>query len=90
MNDDNNTRALFERTLATMPSEKAAPIWQKFLDYENRYGDLASVQNVEKRRLEALTANTPMESFLLRHSYLDINNIEEQELGGLVSPHNCE
>ncbi|KAG1139413.1 hypothetical protein G6F37_009687 [Rhizopus arrhizus] len=85
MNDDNNTRALFERTLATMPSEKAAPIWQKFLDYENRYGDLASVQNVEKRRLEALTANTPMESFLLRHSYLDINNIEEQELGGLVS-----
>ncbi|KAG1091487.1 hypothetical protein G6F42_019418 [Rhizopus arrhizus] len=54
MNDDNNTRALFERTLATMPPEKAGPIWLKFLDYENKYGDLASIQSVEKRRIEAM------------------------------------
>ncbi|KAI9250734.1 hypothetical protein BY458DRAFT_444684 [Sporodiniella umbellata] len=86
MNDDNNTRALFERTLATMPPEKAVPIWHKFLDYENKYGDLASVQSVEKRRLEALPSNTPMDSFLLRHSYLDINSIKEIELGGLLDP----
>ncbi|CAO3673036.1 unnamed protein product [Rhizopus microsporus] len=84
MNDDNNTRALFERTLATMPLEKATPIWLKFLDYENKYGDFASVQNVEKRRLEAMGSNTSsIESFLIRHSYLDIRNIEEYELGGL-------
>ncbi|RCH78818.1 mRNA 3'-end-processing protein rna14, partial [Rhizopus stolonifer] len=83
MNDDNNTRALFERTLATMPAEKAGPIWLKFLDYENKYGDLASVQSVEKRRIEAM-ANpnvSIMESFLKRQSYLDICTIEEQELG---------
>ncbi|CAO3662322.1 unnamed protein product [Rhizopus stolonifer] len=86
MNDDNNTRALFERTLATMPPEKAVPVWHKFLDYENKYGDLASVQNVEKRRLEALPANTSMDSFLLRHSYLDINTIKEKELGGSFIP----
>ncbi|KAG2229913.1 hypothetical protein INT48_008288 [Thamnidium elegans] len=87
MNDDNNTRALFERTLATMPAEKAGPIWLKFLDYENKYGDLASVQNVEKRRIEAMANMTkvnPMESFLIRQSYLDIHNIQEQELGGLA------
>lgn len=83
MNDDNNTRALFERTLATMPAEKAGPIWLKFLDYENKYGDLASIQNVEKRRIEAMATpsiNT-MESFLKRQSYLDVRNIEDQELG---------
>ena len=86
MNDDNNTRALFERTLATMPAEKAGPIWLKFLDYENRYGDLASVQNVEKRRIEAMASKTvnTMESFLIRQSYLDIRNIQEQELGSLA------
>ncbi|KAI8874785.1 Suf-domain-containing protein, partial [Backusella circina FSU 941] len=81
MNDDNNTRALFERTLATMPADKSAPVWEKFLDYENKYGDLASVQNVEKRRIEAINTSSAMESFLKRHSYLDIHNIEEQELG---------
>ena len=51
------TRALFERTLATMPAEKAEQIWSKFLDYENKYGDLASIQNVEKRRNEALPSS---------------------------------
>ncbi|KAI9481634.1 MAG: hypothetical protein EXX96DRAFT_219923 [Benjaminiella poitrasii] len=83
MNDDNNTRALFERTLATMPAAKAVPIWLKFLDYENKYGDLASVQNIEKRRIEALANPNVnlMESFLKRYCYLDIHNIEEHELG---------
>lgn len=86
MNDDNNTRALFERTLATMPAEKAGPIWLKFLDYENKYGDLASVQSVEKRRIEAManTSVNTMESFLIRQSYLDIQNIQEEELGSLA------
>ncbi|KAI8358476.1 hypothetical protein EDC96DRAFT_465074 [Choanephora cucurbitarum] len=83
MNDDNNTRALFERTLATMPAEKAGAIWLKFLEYENKYGDLASVQSVEKRRMEAMA--DPMvnmtESFLKRQSYLDIRTIEDEELG---------
>jgi hypothetical protein len=81
MNDDNNTRALFERTLATMPAEKSFPVWEKLLDYENKYGDLAGVHNVEKRRMEAISSSNPMESFLKRHSYLDIHNIEENELG---------
>lgn len=48
-----DTRALFERTLATMPSDKAEGIWQKFLEYETKYGDLNSIQNVSKRRNEA-------------------------------------
>ena len=37
-----------------MPATKAEPIWAKFLDYENKYGDLASIHSVEKRRHEAL------------------------------------
>lgn len=57
-----DTRALFERTLATMPASKAAPIWDKFLDYENKYGDLASIQSVEKRRSEMLPG---MDSLIL-------------------------
>ncbi|KAG0174771.1 mRNA 3'-end-processing protein rna14 [Apophysomyces sp. BC1015] len=82
MNDDNNTRALFERTLATMATEKSELVWSKFLEYENKYGDLASVQNVEKRRNEAIPGKTPLESLLDRYSYLDVNSISDLELGG--------
>ncbi|ORX58833.1 Suf-domain-containing protein [Hesseltinella vesiculosa] len=73
MNDDNNTRALFERSLATLPSDKAAPVWKKFLDYENKYGDLASVKSVEKRMLAAIPGLTSNDTFLARHSYLDLD-----------------
>ncbi|KAI9316273.1 hypothetical protein BX666DRAFT_1949031 [Dichotomocladium elegans] len=81
MNDDNNTRALFEKTLATMPASKAEPIWHKFLDYENKYGDLQGIQSVEKRRHETLPNISMAQSFLERHSYLDIHSIEELDLG---------
>ena len=66
-----DTRALFQRTLATMPATKAEPIWAKFLDYENKYGDLASIHSVEKRRHEALP-----ESKCLNISILKNNDIK--------------
>ncbi|ORY94721.1 hypothetical protein BCR43DRAFT_494490 [Syncephalastrum racemosum] len=81
-NDDNNTRALFERTLATMPSDMAEGIWQKFLEYETKYGDLNSIQNVSKRRNEAYPNIGLLDSFLQRHTYLDLHPIIERDLGG--------
>ncbi|XP_065826444.1 cleavage stimulation factor subunit 3-like [Oscarella lobularis] len=50
LNEDNNTRVLFERLLTSMPSEKSSPLWTKFLDFETNVGDLPSILNVEKRR----------------------------------------
>ena len=45
--DSNNCRALFERVLGSgaISSEGARPLWDK-------YGDLKSIQSVEKRRFE--------------------------------------
>lgn len=40
-----------------MPPSKAEPIWSKFLDYENKYGDLQGIQSVEKRRKEAIPSS---------------------------------
>lgn len=97
-----DTRALFEKALATLPPSKSDVIWSKFLDYENKYGDLQGMQNVEKRRREALPSSkhksvhicfqslyssclvsivTNTQSFLERHSYLDVHSIEELDLG---------
>ncbi|ORZ09158.1 hypothetical protein BCR42DRAFT_334731 [Absidia repens] len=77
MNDDNNTRALFERSLATLPTEKASDVWKKFLDYENKYGDLNSTQSVEKRIHEANSEIIHLDTFLSRYSYLDLQPVNE-------------
>ncbi|KAI8071752.1 hypothetical protein BC940DRAFT_293627 [Gongronella butleri] len=82
MNDDNNTRALFERSLATLAADKATPVWKKFLDYENKYGDLTSVKNVEKRMLAAIPSMNSTDSFMARYSYLDLNPKVELDAPG--------
>ncbi|RKP09201.1 hypothetical protein THASP1DRAFT_14564, partial [Thamnocephalis sphaerospora] len=52
-NDDNNTRALFERTIHTLPTEKADPTWRLFLAYESDYGELTGAREAESRYLTA-------------------------------------
>ncbi|EDO40717.1 predicted protein [Nematostella vectensis] len=52
LNDDNNTRVLFEKVLSTMPKEKASDVWTKFIEFETTSGDLSSILKVEKRRLQ--------------------------------------
>jgi len=56
LNEDNNTRVLFERVLtgSTISAKESIDIWNKFLDFESNIGDLASVIKVEKRRGGAL------------------------------------
>ena len=56
LNEDNNTRVLFERVLAqgTLDSKDSLEIWNKFLEFESNIGDLASVVKVEKRRTTVL------------------------------------
>ena len=56
LNEDNNTRVLFERVLAqgTLESGDSLEIWNKFLEFESNIGDLASVVKVEKRRATVL------------------------------------
>ncbi|KAJ3169317.1 mRNA 3'-end-processing protein rna14 [Geranomyces variabilis] len=86
LNDDNNTRALFERALAGLPPDRARPIWQKLLAYETEYGDLANVLKAEKRRAEAYPGDSANALVALtqlteRWTFLDINQIGEWELG---------
>jgi cleavage stimulation factor subunit 3 len=52
LNDKNNMRVLFERVLASLPSEKAQEIWNKFLEFEYNFGDSESIEKVNQRRNE--------------------------------------
>jgi cleavage stimulation factor subunit 3 len=53
LNEDHNTRVLFERVLATdnsISKQSQLPIWHEFLKFESQVGDLQSIKKVEKRR----------------------------------------
>lgn len=56
LNEENNTRVLFERVLssAQLSDEHSLPIWDKFLEFESAIGDLASITKVEKRRANVI------------------------------------
>ncbi|XP_066901018.1 protein suppressor of forked isoform X3 [Halyomorpha halys] len=56
LNEDNNTRVLFERVLTSgsLEPEKSVEIWNRFLEFECNIGDLASIVKVEKRRSAVL------------------------------------
>eukprot|EP01018_Ginkgo_biloba_P004303 Gb_41029 [translate_table: standard] len=55
LNDDRNVRALFERALSLLPPEESIEVWNRFIEFEQTYGDLASMLKVEQRRKEALS-----------------------------------
>jgi len=56
LNEDNNTRVLFERALSSgsLSSEDSVEVWNKFLEFESAVGDLPGIVKVEKRRAQAL------------------------------------
>ncbi|KAI3957936.1 hypothetical protein MKW92_011633 [Papaver armeniacum] len=55
LNDDKNVRALFERALSSLPPEKSVEVWKRYIQFEQTYGNLASILKVEQRRREALS-----------------------------------
>jgi cleavage stimulation factor subunit 3 len=68
LNDDNNTRALFERALATIPAQRSRPIWAKYINYETQYGDLTNLHKLQQRRAMAF----PKENMDLLESVVNV------------------
>uniref|UniRef100_A0A914I989 Suppressor of forked domain-containing protein n=1 Tax=Globodera rostochiensis TaxID=31243 RepID=A0A914I989_GLORO len=53
LNEDNNTRVVFERLLNSenaLDPEKSSETWDKYLEFESQVGDLTSVLKVDQRR----------------------------------------
>ncbi|XP_032594403.1 protein suppressor of forked-like [Drosophila grimshawi] len=52
LNEDNNTRMLFERVLSSgcLTPPRSVEIWNRFLDFESNIGDLSSILKVQRRR----------------------------------------
>lgn len=52
LNEDNNTRVLFERVLSSggLTPHLSVEVWNRFLEFESNIGDLSSIVKVERRR----------------------------------------
>ena len=56
LNEDNNTRVLFERVLSSggLTPALSVDVWNRFLEFESNIGDLSSIVKVERRRSAVL------------------------------------
>uniref|UniRef100_A0A3P9LU88 Cleavage stimulation factor subunit 3 n=1 Tax=Oryzias latipes TaxID=8090 RepID=A0A3P9LU88_ORYLA len=88
LNEDNNTRVLFERVLTSgsLSAEKSGEIWARFLAFESNIGDLASILKVERRRFTAFKEEYEgKETALLvdRYKFMDLYPCSASELKAL-------
>ncbi|KAH7425316.1 hypothetical protein KP509_11G049100 [Ceratopteris richardii] len=92
LNDDQNVRVLFERALSVLPPEESIEVWNRFMLFEQTYGDLSSIMKVQQRRKDALIqmgdeGAASIEHSLLqlvsRYRYLDLWPCSTQELNHL-------
>lgn len=87
LNEDNNTRVLYERILTNneLSKEGVNQIWSKFLDFECYCGDLASVLKVDKKRQKALENLTDLDKYdsnliIDRYKFFDLLPCNTAEL----------
>ncbi|XP_050315851.1 protein suppressor of forked [Anthonomus grandis grandis] len=87
LNEDNNTRVLFERVLSSgsLENEKSVDIWNKFLEFECNIGDLQSIVKVEKRRSDVLSKIKEFQGketaqLVDRYRFIDLFPCTPQEL----------
>ena len=72
LNDDQNTRALFERAVQALDPEGALSIWTQYLGFEARFGDRGTLRELEKRMRGAYpdkAETTDASFFCNRHSF---------------------
>lgn len=87
LNEDNNTRVLFERILSSdeLSIQSTNEIWSEFLKFECAVGDLASILKVDKKRQKAFESiqNTEINECILmvdRYKYFDLLPCNQNEL----------
>jgi len=64
-------RVLCERVLASMPPDKTPEVFSAWLDYENAYGELSTIEKLQLRKAEVLpeVSNEPLITALQRFRY---------------------
>uniref|UniRef100_A0A1I8A424 Suf domain-containing protein n=1 Tax=Steinernema glaseri TaxID=37863 RepID=A0A1I8A424_9BILA len=93
MNEDNNTRVVFERLLKATdkPEEVPLEIWDRYVMFESMVGDLGSVLNITRKRREALKErySEAQSLFLIdRYKFMNLTpfTVDQLKLMGYTRP----
>lgn len=93
LNDDRNIRALFERALSSLLPENSVEVWKRYVQFEQTYGDLASMLKVEQRRKDALSKiggesqsdlENSLQDVVSRYSFKDLSPCSSRDLDHLA------
>ncbi|XP_059095388.1 cleavage stimulation factor subunit 3-like isoform X2 [Tigriopus californicus] len=86
LNEDNNTRVLFERALSSgsLKAEQQIDIWNKFLEFEANIGDMTTIIKVAQRRAQALEQEfgemSATSQLIDRYKFLELYPCSKDEL----------
>ncbi|CAJ0581719.1 unnamed protein product, partial [Mesorhabditis spiculigera] len=83
LNEDNNTRVIFERVLTSgqLVDEKSWKLWDRYLEFESLVGDLTGTLKVDTRRRAARNAQESETLLLIdRYRFLDLNPCSVDQL----------
>ncbi|PVU93718.1 hypothetical protein BB561_001616 [Smittium simulii] len=86
INDSNNSRALFERTVLQKNTD-CSMLWNVYLNYEYQYGDLRTVYNLDSRLVSQDKSESSVNRFINRYGFLDLNPMRSVCFGNLDSFH---
>ncbi|MCO5588091.1 hypothetical protein L7F22_042046 [Adiantum nelumboides] len=81
INDDNNARALFERTVGNFTPDRARPIWDRWSQYEYSFGDSASIAKIEERLSQVYPEENATKRLMNRNTYMDLDIVGPRDLG---------
>lgn len=81
INDDTNARAVFERTVSSLPPERARPIWNRWAEYENSYGDTSAITRLEARLHDAYPNESKVEAAADRLRYRTLDAVRMRDMG---------
>lgn len=81
INDENNARSLFERTLPSFPPNRARPLWSRWASYEYTFGDSTSIRKLEARLAEMYPEESPLKRLRDRSAYGDLEVVGLRDLG---------
>lgn len=96
LNEENNTRVLYERVLTTcnLQPHETIEIWNNFIEFETALGDMSSINKIERRRQAALEQTLPQSTgtswAIDKYRFRDLFPCSQTELQSLnYDPQQC-
>jgi len=81
INDDTNARAVLERTVSSMPLDKAKTVWMRWAEYEYSFGDTSAMTRLDARLADAYPDMSRLDRVADRWRYGGLDYVRAKDFG---------